>query len=169
MSDKDKYKNIPPIYDESDDEGESGGSQGSSGIEFKDFAGSNQFIREDLLSPEERKRLLIVHGQTNEASVKNQKARRDEYKALKEGKKSLEDFRRGKGAGMDGYKTHFLSKLAQFSGMDAKVNPVTNEHMSETNNDKKEELVYQYQLQNRPQYANAPRVAPKPSPFGKSS
>jgi hypothetical protein len=69
----------------------------------------------------------------------------------------------------EGYKQHFLSQYAQFSGTDSKVNPLASEHESETNNEKKGELTYQYQLQNRPEYANTPRSTPKPSPFGKSS
>jgi hypothetical protein len=59
MSDNHKYRNIQQINEQNEDD-ESGGSQGS-GIQFKEFAGSNQFIRDDLLSPEEKKRLLIVH------------------------------------------------------------------------------------------------------------
>jgi len=152
-----------------DDSGSSeSGTSGSRGgqVEFKEFVGRDQFLREDLLPPEERKRLLIVHTQLNESSVKKQKARRDEYNALKAGQTNLQDFRQTRRH--EGYKPHtILADKRQFSGSDKQVNPLGNENISETNNEKKNELQYKYELQNRPQYVNAPRATPKPSPFNK--
>jgi hypothetical protein len=162
---KNIYKNHIITEDETDDTGSGSGSGGQGGdIEFKDFIGKGEPLREDLLPPEERRRLLSAHSQVSEANIKKQKARRDQYKQLKEGKGNLQEFRQ---AGLNsGYKPHtILADKRQFSGSDKQVNPLGNDHESETNKEQENELQYRYELQNRP--TNAPRAAPKPSPFGK--
>lgn len=147
--------------EEEDDDSRSGTSSGGQ-IEFRTFVG-NERSRDDLLPPDERKRLLIAHQTLNESNVKKQKARFDEYQRLKEGKTSLQEFRQSKQPDFP-FKPHaILANKAQFSGMDKPVNPT---EIADTNNDKKNELHYQYRLENRPQYTNAPRATPpKPSPF----
>lgn len=166
INNQEDINNLPISDDETDGETGSSSSGGSrSGqIEFKEFVAKTVPLREDLMPPEERKRLLIVHGQINEASVKKQKARREEYKALKEGRMDLHAFRQA-GLSGGGVKPHFLADKRQFSGADKQVNPLGTEHVSETNNDKKNELHYRLELQNRPEFV--PRSAPKPNPFGK--
>ena len=66
------------------------------------------------------------------------------------------------GAGMNAqYRINpVLANKAQFSGVDRQVNALPNENVAETNNEKKEELQYQYNLRHRPQYAHAPKFIP---------
>ena len=172
MATNDKYNKKPIIYSDQDTDGESGQSgQGggqSGGIAFHDFIGVGQHTRDDLLSPEEKKRLLSTHDFTHEGRVKQQKDRRDQYKALKEGKTSLKDYRQGlMGAGMNAqYRVNpALADKAQFAGVDRQVNALPNENAAETNNEKREELQLQYNLRHHPEYANTPKfVPPKPIP-----
>lgn len=172
MPSNDEYKklNINQHAKEAEDD-ESGGTEtgGNSGhIAFREFVGVER-LRDDLLPPDERKRLLIVHKNANEQSVKKQKERRDQYKDLKEGKTQLKDFRQGLADNRNdrGYKPHaILANKAQFSGIDRQVNTLPGE-TADTNNDKRAELQYQYNLQYRPQHANTPKAAPKPTPFNR--
>jgi hypothetical protein len=168
---KKTYNNNQLTTDKTDgdesDGSETGGRDGR--VAFREFVGVEHH-RDDLLPPDERKRLLIVHKQVNEQSVKKQKERRDLYKELKEGKTQLKEFRQGLADSRNerGYKPHaILANKAQFSGMDRQVNTLPNENSAETNDEQREELQYQYNLQYRPQYANAPKAAPKPSPFNR--
>ena len=84
---------------------------------------------------------------------------------VKEGKITLEAYRKNRqGYGQGGesrYKNHpMLSDKAQFSGIDPQVNAVPNLNEAETNQDKRNELQYQYNLVFRPE--NAPKFNPKP-------
>ena len=154
------------LIDKEEDEGggQSGGSSGgaSGEIAFRDFLGTGE-TRDDLLSGNEKKRLLNVHEKLHEALVIKQKVANDKRQQLKEGKMSLQDYRQSINAGQYGYHP-ILSQAAQFSGMDSQVNYVPTENTAETNAEKGEELRYQYTLAYQP----SPRIrhaSPKPTPF----
>lgn len=167
-ADDDKKPNLIPkdLEKESDSDSGQGDGEGGSGgksgqIEFRDFIGGER-LRDDLLPIDEKNRLLTVHKDTHERNVKKQKERRDEYKALKEGKVSLQSYRQGLAGGMSSqYKINpILADKAQFSGIDRQVNfdPTLNE--ANTNDDLRNELENQYRLRYAPELA--PRFNPKP-------
>lgn len=151
------------------DSGETGAASGTGGqsgqIEFKDFLASTENVRDDLLSGEEKKRLLSVHENVHEARVKKQKALKEQRQAVKEGKISVQDYRQGLGnSGHSQYKINpILADKAQFSGIDRQENPLPNENIAETNQEQRQELDLQYRLRYQPQ--NAPKFNPRPSPF----
>lgn len=170
--DEDKKKtafellNEKQTEDDSDQTGESGetGESGQGGqtgqIAFTDFLASGKHLREDLL-PDEIKRLLAQHNDVNEASVKKQKDKRDQYKALKEGLMKLRDFREKLGR-LNEYRNHpILSNKAQFSGIDKQVNALPSEAELKTNDAPRNELENQYRLRYAP--TAQPRFNPKPS------
>lgn len=169
MSQDDEFKkkfrvitNDKVTEEEGGETGESGTTGGQSGqIEFREFIGGVP-LRDDLLTGEEKRRLLSVHEGAHEGAVKKQKDTHDQRKALKEGKISLPAYRQGLASGGSSqYKSHpMLSDKAQFSGIDRQVNNLPTENIAETNNDKREELQYQYNLVHRPQHAM--KFNPKP-------
>lgn len=167
MSIDDKFNKKKDIQE--DEEGQTGqGGGGKSGqVEFREFIGSGaERLRDDLLPPDEKKRLLSVHQKTNEINVKKQKDVMEQRKNLKQGKVALNTFHQGlQGAEMAGqYKANpALKDAAQFSGIDRQVNALPTENIAETNPEKREELQYQYSLRYAPE--NAPRFLPKPTPF----
>ncbi|OGT59033.1 MAG: hypothetical protein A3F43_06720 [Gammaproteobacteria bacterium RIFCSPHIGHO2_12_FULL_42_10] len=148
-------KQINYSQDSDDDDQTGQGGDAGSGIAFHEFIASGAPLRDDLLSGGEQRRLLQVHQQLHAAYVEKQKTAQDKRQQLKEGKVSLEAYRNEKGQGATSdYQNHpVLSKEAQFSGMDNQVNAVPTENNAETNNDKREELQYQYRLANQPQLA----------------
>jgi hypothetical protein len=168
MSPDDKYdkkkiiNNIPPEETEGGESGESGEGGKSGAIEFHDFTINLENIRDDLLSPEDKRRLISTHKDTHELRVKSQKDKRDQYKALKSGQIPLQTFREGKGAGMNAlYKANpVLAAAAQFGGIDKQVNALPTENLAETNQDKREELVNE--LSHRLGYRAQPKFNPKP-------
>lgn len=165
----DEYKKKNSLLNEDDqdtDSGESGG-QGSQ-VAFTDFTNmSGGHTRDDLL-PDEKKRLLWMHGEVNEASIKKQKAKREQYKALKEGKVTLAAHRQGVlEAGLNSqFKPNpILAKARQFVGIDKQVNPLINEFIADTNEALRNELEQKLQLQQRLENRPRPTSTPKPSPF----
>lgn len=174
MSDNsdDKYKKTALLNHELDEaEGGSGetsesGQGGKSGqIEFRDFLASTESVRDDLLSGDEKKRLLSVHEIVHEARVKKQKALSEQRQAVKNGKISVHDYRQGLNGGASSqYKANpALANKAQFSGVDRQENPLPNENNADTNQEKRQELDLQYRLRYQPQ--NAPKFNPRPSPI----
>lgn len=155
MSSNDKYDN---------QEGEEGGSGSSGGqggkIEFRDFVTSRAGIRDDLLSPQDKKNLLANHKDRNEGNVIKQKAKRDQYDKLKNGKIALQTFREGLSKGMDAqFKAHtILAKAAQFSGIDQK--PLPNEFNVDTNLNEQDKLADE--LRYRLGFEAQPKFNPKP-------
>jgi len=149
-----------------DEDREGGGASSSgSGVQFRDFLGDKQANRDDLLSAEEIRRLMVVHGDVHEIKVKKQKELRDQRKSVREGKVSLNAFRQGlMGGGLASqYKVNpILADKAQFSGIDSQVTPLPDENIAETNPDLRDALEHQYRLQNQPR--NAPHFHPKPKP-----
>jgi len=169
---EDKYKKtalLPHEVEEveggSGEAGESGQGGKSGQIEFRDFLASTENVRDDLLSGEEKKRLLSVHEIVHEERVKKQKALMEQRQAVKDGKISVENYRQGLSGGASSqYKVNpVLADKAQFSGIDRQENPLPNENNADTNQEKRQELDLQYRLRYQPQ--NAPKFNPRPSPI----
>jgi hypothetical protein len=164
------------LYDASqDDEGGTTGAGTSTGgktgaIEFRLQDGSAALRRDDLLSPNELKRLLQVHDELHKGRVHKQKTTREERSAKKDGRyvASMESkYRQGLGGGGDGgtasrFKKHPISNMAQFSGIDKQVVGVPTLNEAETNADLKNDL--ENRLENK--YRNTPRFNPRPRPPG---
>ena len=141
--------------------GEEGQGGKSGQIEFKDFLAAGDPKRDDLLSSDERKRLLIIHKESHEYRVKKQKSLREERAALKEGKIALANYRQQMSGMGTPYKVNpILANKAQFSGIDRQVQLLPNEHVADTNPGQREELEYRYRLTNQPSYM--PHFNPKP-------
>lgn len=169
MSSKDK--NPKKLHEDEEESGsgqagsgEQSGSGGQGGkIAFRDFIKSGDSLRDDQLSPEERKRLLAVHRDAHEARVEKQKEQREKYADLKNGKVPLQQYRDGlANSGMNAaYRAHpVLSQKAQFSGIDRQVNSLPTENLSEANQEQRNELELQYRLQHSLQHT--PKFNPKP-------
>lgn len=139
-------------------EGDSGKGGKGGAIEFRDFLAPER-LRDDLLPADEKKRLLIVHRETHEIRVKKQKEQSEIRKALKEGRIPPQAYQQGLRQGDRPYKVHPISLKAQFSGIDRQVIALPTEHIAETNQEKKEELQYQYNLHYQPEMAR--RYIPK--------
>ena len=156
--DIDKYKkNI--INAEVDDEGESGQSGQAGQVEFKFFITSS--LRDDQLSPQEIKRLLLANAQLHHELVKKQKEKRDLSAAYKEGKINSAEYKQQMGREAS-FKDHPI--LKRLSGTDQQEIPLPNENIAETNQEKRNELKYQHSLRFKPD--NTPRFEPpklKPS------
>lgn len=148
-----------------DDSEESGGTSSSSGgagkIEFRDFLANAENLRDDLLPPEEMRRLIIVHREIHLSGVKKLKELQAYREAVKEGKVPLETYRQGLDPDPTrrNFKQNPRLKSPQFTVIDNKVNPLPNINVAETNQDKRQELVYRNELKNRP----VPEFNPKPS------
>jgi hypothetical protein len=154
----------PKNHDATTTDDESGsGSGGKSGqIEFRDFIGTGE-QRDDLLSYDEKKRLLTAHSTTHEGRVKKQKELRDERKQVKEGNVSKKSYGQGAAAGYTNYPAHpVLKDKAQFSGIDRQTTSVPNDYVADTNDENKNELENSYRLRFAPQIA--PKFNPKPIP-----
>lgn len=169
MSDNDDKKRLLNQDSDSGDSGDTGesGKGGKGGkrgeVEFKAFISLGEKGRDDLLPPDEKRRLLSTHKDTHELRVKKQKDLIDKRHAVKEGKMPLQEYRDGLRANNPAsqYKTNpVLANKAQFSGMDRQVNSLPNENLADTNNAKRDELTYQYQLRYQPE--NAPKFNPRP-------
>lgn len=172
MTQDDKYnKKINTHHSDwqsEDDDTQQGGGQDDSGeggksgqVEFRDFL-SNTDGRDDLLSADERKRLLLIHKDSHEIRVKKQKGLRDQRNDLKDGKVPLQAYHQGLHAGMNSeYKINpVLADKAQFNGIDRQVNPLSTENVAETNEADRNELENQYRKRYAPE--QAPRFNPKP-------
>jgi hypothetical protein len=155
-NDKNKYR-----YDPNEDE-DTGSSGQAGSIAFAEFIG-NGADREKLM-PYEEKHLLAIHNDTNKANIAKQKEKREQIKAVKEGKVSRQAYREGlANAGSSPYQPHdILSKATQFSGTDKQVtfDPRANE--ANTNEGDKEKLQNEFQLRYAPQQAPQRKFNPKP-------
>lgn len=162
-ADDKKYNKKQWLEDVDDAQGDSSSGGASGHIEFQDFLAAGISQRDDLLPPEERKRLISVHKETHERRVQEQMNTVKERKALKEGKLSLRSFYENmREAVTTVFKTHPISRKAQFSGKDRQVNEIPG-NVAETNNDKRNELQHQYNLRHRPQHTHTPKFNPKPT------
>jgi hypothetical protein len=164
------------LYDASQDAEDSTGTGSGTGtggktgaIEFRLQDGSAGLRRDDLLAPNELKRLLQVHDELHKGRVHKQKTTREERAAKKDGRyvASMESkYQQGLGGGGGGtasrFKKHPISNMAQFSGIDKQVVGVPTLNEAETNADLKNDL--ENRLENK--YRNTPRFNPRPRPPG---
>lgn len=156
---EDKLNKNNYLNDDDSESGSSTGGKGGSGVEFRDFLSTGENARDDLLPEDEKRRLLIVHSDEHQIKVKKQKDLRHERDLLKSGKFTQN---RGYEGSLSRYKTNPKLNVAQFSGVDKQVSALPNEHLAETNQEKKEELLYQNRLQNRLEnrFENQPKFIP---------
>lgn len=164
----DDYKKKRKLAEQEDADGQSGetggtgrtGQGGKSGqVAFRDFLAPAEALRDDLLPPDEKKRLLSVHKDAHELRVKKQKEVIEQRELVRNGKIPLQVYRQGvMGTGMNAeYKPNpVLANKAQFSGVDRQESALPTENVAETNQDKRNE----YRLRYAPE--NAPRFNPKP-------
>lgn len=159
LNEDDKKQRIIPLFPDEliDEDSDEGGSQ-TGAIEFRDFIGTGP-LRDDLLSGEELARLQTVHATENELHVRKAKDEMIERKQLKEGKISLENYRKNKaGRGTASqYEAH--PALANMSGRDPKVSQDPNNNNAQTNEDKKR-LVLNYDLRNELRQKATPNFVP---------
>jgi len=148
-----------------DDESGTTGQRGAIEFSYKDaFTGPT---RDDLLSPQEIKRLTLVQKEAHEAFVNKQKILREsranpdkpKYDVTKQQQKG---YGHSAGGGTSQYKQHRIASLAQFSGTDKQVSGIPTLSEQQTNEAAKESL--ENSLQNR--YVNQPKFNPKPRPPG---
>lgn len=142
-------------YEEDETSGDAGGQSGH--IEFRDFISNKESLRDDLLTPEEKRLHEVIH----ESRVKKQKNRLENRQAVKEGKVSLASYKQGLSAAAEG--SRFLAHPAFENSVQFHANQNSNElphnTISDTNEDKRDELQFQLRIQPRPGYAS-----PKPRP-----
>ena len=143
--------------DNQEDEDASGQGGKSGQVEFRDFLSIGP-SRDDQLSPAEKKQLLAMHKEVHESRVKKQKTLREERASLREGKKSYGEKQGLAGGRNTQYKAGhpILGDKAQFNGS-IDENPLPSENNAETNDDKRDELEYQYRLRYMPDQVQAPR------------
>jgi len=151
------------------DEGEEGGGRTGGGqgkIEFTDFTGiTGAPLRDDLLPPDEIRRLLVVAANSHKELVKKEKTKRDTIKALKEDRMSLNDYRQQMGA-TNQYKANpILANKVQFSGMSPEVTSIPTESNTNTNDENKNELTNEYRLTHQLRYEAQPKFNPQPKPY----
>lgn len=158
----DKYGKNDHLTDgDEEDESGSGGSSGQ--IEFVDFLNTNAERRDDLMSEQDKRHLLIMHKEVHEEKVKHQKEKIERNKDLKAGKEQRQSYGFGApgspgGGGSFQYKEN--PALANYGkGVDNKVIGLPNENIAETNQANREEL--QNQLRNK--LGMQPKFNPKPS------
>jgi hypothetical protein len=154
------------IIQDDDDDSASGSFGGQTGeIAFRFHDAMQVSNRDDLLPPEEIRRLLIVHKETHKGRVDKQKVNREQRNALKEGvyvaPTVAQQLGRG-GSGSSAFKKHPISDMAQFSGIDKQVIGIPSNNEADTNPEQKDKL--ENRLQNRLQ--NTPKFNPRPRPPG---
>jgi len=144
---------------------EEGGQGGKSGeIEFHDFLQPAP-QRDDFLPANQEKPLLREADRLHREHVKKEKAKRENYKALKTGRIAEQAFRQGLrgGTGRSLYQAHpILSNKAQFSGItDVTVtpDPTNNKNTDTANEADRNELENQYRL--RLGYEPRPKSTPQ--------
>jgi hypothetical protein len=164
-------KKVVPLFknkkrdEEEDDEGKGGGKSGKINLRFK-----TEVLRDDLLSPDEMRRLLLVHADLHKANVDKQKVLRKERADLKSGKKQDHQLGQGLGQGNNSrFKKHPISNKAQFSGIDRQVSNVPTDFRAETNDEARNDLQNRLEnrLENKLQLQNQPKreFNPKPRPY----
>lgn len=157
------FANLDPVAlgEQEDDEGGKGGKTGE--IEFRDKGAFLGQRRDDLLPPEELRRLLMVHKEVHKGRVEKQKHTREQRAAQKEGRyvPPRQQQTRGLGGGGSAAKhsNHpLLSAKPQFDGIDKQLVGVPNKNEADTNPEAREAL--EERLENK--LRNAPRFNPRP-------
>jgi hypothetical protein len=162
------------MINEEDDEdsagGESSGGGASGDIVFR-LPNLLSQQRDDLLPQSEINRKIAVVEGLQKRLTEKQKERMKALKTLREGETLSNMYERGaKGEFGSGYgssnqyKEHPVSRTAQFSGAENKVVGVPNLNQADTNEENKNKLEneYDYKLQNKLQYQNAPKKSYTP-------
>lgn len=162
--------------EQQDDEGRSGGSAGGSGgrgkLDFKDFTGiTGQPMRDDLLPPDEIRRLLKVAAAGHKVAVNKERTKRQAIQTLKADKMSRQDYRQqmgsGAGYGANQYKTNpKLANKVQFAGTSQEVTNIPNDSNVKTNEEAKNELINEHRLTHEHRYEAQPKFNPQPKPPG---
>lgn len=154
-----KYSKISQLIDNNEES--SGGQGGQSGaIEFRFKDDRLAPSREDLLSPQEIKRLQVVHKDLHKDRVDKQKQERSQRAAVKEGRYVPPQSGLGQASGRSGYKKHPISNKAQFSGIDKQVIGIANLNTANTNDQLKDAL--ENKLENKNRLTHAKRFDPRP-------
>jgi hypothetical protein len=163
MANSKHLKIINKNNEQSDEDASGGGGKGGT-VAFREFIAGEGPLRDDL-STDEKKRLLAVHRDTHRAGVLKQKELRQQRQAIKEGRIPAHQRGLGSGGGSFHVAHPILRDKAQFSGVDRQVHPEPTEHSAETNQEKRDELEYQYRLRYAPE--NAPKHKPlfNPKPY----
>lgn len=140
---------------EESDDGESGGNGSDLPFIYRDPLSGPQ--RDDLLPENDKKRLLQEHQVLHAGYVIKQKQAREQRSVIKANPQAY--FQTGliEQGFSTAYKTHPISRKAQFAGIDKQNNFIPTENLAETNQDKREELQLQFRLQHQPEYAPAHR------------
>ena len=163
MSSDDKYdkKNNPFTEREEDESGDEGSGGQGSGIAFVDFNDSHAERRDDQLSGDEQKHLLIMHKEVHEDKVKHQKEKIELNKQLKNGKDARSSYGVGApGGGSSDWQYKENPALANFGkGVDIKVSSLPNENVAETNQAQRDELQNELKLR----LGQQPKFNPKPA------
>jgi hypothetical protein len=154
---------------DSDEEG--GGFGGQTGeIEFHYKDAMSVANRDDLLPPNEIKRLLIVHKEMHKGVVEKQRDTRKARESIKSGKyvapTVAQQLSGGGSGGTSPFKKHHISDMAQFSGTDKQVVGIPTENAANTNDDLKEKLENNLELKNQLQNKNTPKFNPRLRPPG---
>ncbi len=165
MSKKNKNEGAESNQQE-DESGTNGGSTGEIRFHYQDPLSTP--VRDDLLSPEERKRLLAAHKELHQGRVDKQRTTLKDRKLLKEkGQAAVIQARLGRGGGhgigSSPYKPHPISQKPQFSGIDKQVTAIPTENMAETNEEQRNELENRYQ--HKLGYQHTKKFNPKPRPY----
>lgn len=136
--------------DDSEEGGSGSGGQGS-GIAFRYHDAAEVAPRDDALPPSQVKHLEIVQIDRHKSVIDSQKRKREERKAIKEGKQIYTNAARhgrglgGGGGGSSPFKKHPISNTAQFgAGTDNTVNPIPSQNQAETNNEEKQRHENEY-------------------------
>jgi hypothetical protein len=164
MSDK-KIIKQGQLHDQNDETGESGTGSIGGEIQFRFRDAASIEPRDDLLTPEEKKRLGHIHKESHSNLVKKQRDTRKNYADFKAGKIPYQQRQRGLGIGQGGggsspFRQH--PHLKKFAGKDPKVTMAPSDYDANTNPEQQESL--ENRLQNRYQLQNAPKFNPKPRP-----
>lgn len=161
MPRRDEFDKHSKMQDDGDTGTGGTGTGGKSGqVEFREFISSGGETRDDLLTGEEKKRLLSVHKDIHESNVKKQKSLRERRQDVKNGKITLDQYRQEKQPGSQFKANPILRDKAQFSGQDPQVNSLPDQNIADTNEADRNELEFALRLRNAPQ--SAPRFNPKP-------
>ncbi len=148
-----------------------GGKTGAVEFHYRDILSTDE--RDDNLPEAEAKHLLTVQIARHYELVNEQRLKRKERDAIKNGRVNTSSYdalglRRGGGGGGDisPYKKHPISDNAQFSGAtDRKVTGVPCENNAETNEQNKNDLLNELQLRHR--LTHQPKFNPRPrGPMG---
>lgn len=149
-------------WDDEEGSGQAGEGQGGAAgkIHFRYRDAMSLPPRDDVLPPNEIKRLLQVHETLHKSRVDKQRQTRKERDALKQNKNNLTQ-QRGYGQGLgpssgSQFKQHPISLKAYFSGIDKQMVSVPTELEADTNPEMQEKLENRFRLTHSPRHKLRP-------------